>query len=83
MDEEAQYVLQTYARPNVVFVSGEGAKLYDADGKEYLDMTAGKDSAIVVEALSVLWLYWRNLITCNNGIMEQVAFESWYSSCGV
>jgi acetylornithine aminotransferase len=42
VEEEAQYVLQTYARPaDVVFVRGEGAKLYDAAGKEYLDMAAG------------------------------------------
>lgn len=40
--DEAQYVLQTYARPaDIVFVKGEGSKLYDANGKEYLDMAAG------------------------------------------
>lgn len=31
----------TYARAPVVFVSGKGCLLYDVDGKEYLDMTAG------------------------------------------
>jgi hypothetical protein len=41
VEEESQYVLQTYARPNLVFVEGHGAKLYDASGKEYLDMAAG------------------------------------------
>lgn len=41
--EEAQYVLQTYARPaDIVFVRGQGSKLYDANGKEYLDMAAGR-----------------------------------------
>ncbi|KAF6254644.1 acetylornithine aminotransferase [Scenedesmus sp. NREL 46B-D3] len=46
--DEAQYVLQTYARPaDIVFVKGEGSKLYDANGKEYLDMAAG----IAVNAL--------------------------------
>jgi hypothetical protein len=40
--DEAKYVLQTYGRPaDVVFVSGKGAKLYDAAGREYLDMAAG------------------------------------------
>jgi hypothetical protein len=40
--DEAQYVLQTYGRPaDIVFVKGEGSKLYDAKGKEYLDMAAG------------------------------------------
>jgi 4-aminobutyrate aminotransferase-like enzyme len=40
--DEAQYVLQTYARPSdIVFVRGEGSKLYDASGREFLDMAAG------------------------------------------
>jgi hypothetical protein len=40
--DEAQYVLQTYGRPaDIVFVKGEGSKLYDAHGTEYLDMAAG------------------------------------------
>lgn len=42
VEDEAKYVLQTYGRPaDVVFVRGEGAKLYDAAGKEYIDFTAG------------------------------------------
>lgn len=40
--DEAAYVLQTYARPaDVVFVRGQGSKLYDANGREFLDMAAG------------------------------------------
>lgn len=39
--------MQTYARPEVVFTRGEGARLYDAHGKEYLDFAAG----IAVNAL--------------------------------
>lgn len=42
-----RYVLQTYVRPDLVFTSGEGARLYDAHGKEYLDFAAG----IAVNAL--------------------------------
>lgn len=38
---EAKYVLQTYVRPSVVFTHGKGLKLYDSDGKEYLDFTSG------------------------------------------
>eukprot|EP00775_Hariotina_reticulata_P009378 gene9378-9541_t len=46
--DEAKYVLQTYARPaDIVFVRGEGSKLYDASGREFLDMAAG----IAVNAL--------------------------------
>lgn len=38
---DAQYVMHTYARLPLVFVRGEGARLWDADGKEYLDFLAG------------------------------------------
>jgi acetylornithine/N-succinyldiaminopimelate aminotransferase len=37
----ADYVMHTYGRLPVVFVRGEGAKLWDADGREYLDFLAG------------------------------------------
>lgn len=46
--DEANYVLQTYGRPSdLVIVRGEGSKVYDASGKEYLDFAAG----IAVNAL--------------------------------
>jgi acetylornithine/N-succinyldiaminopimelate aminotransferase len=38
---EQQHVLQTYKRQPVVFVRGQGSRLYDADGKEYLDLLSG------------------------------------------
>ena len=38
---EAQYVLPTYARQDVAFVSGENARLKDTEGKEYIDFTSG------------------------------------------
>jgi acetylornithine/N-succinyldiaminopimelate aminotransferase len=38
---EARYVMPTYARAPVEFVRGSGARLWDADGKEYLDFFAG------------------------------------------
>src|SRR6201991_3168895 len=38
---EARWVMQTYARMPVEFVRGEGALLWDAEGKEYLDFLAG------------------------------------------
>jgi predicted acetylornithine/succinylornithine family transaminase len=38
---EARYMMQTYKRLPVEFVLGEGAVLYDADGREYLDFLAG------------------------------------------
>jgi len=38
---EAKHVLQTYRRAPITFVRGEGVRLYDADGKEYLDLLSG------------------------------------------
>ena len=36
-----QYVINTYGQRKLALVRGEGATLWDADGKEYLDMFAG------------------------------------------
>jgi len=41
IDKEQKYIMQNYARFPVVVKSGKGSKLYDVDGKEYIDMTAG------------------------------------------
>jgi acetylornithine/N-succinyldiaminopimelate aminotransferase len=38
---EARYVMQTYKRAPVEFVRGEGARLWDAEGREYLDFVSG------------------------------------------
>ena len=38
---DAAYHLPTYARKPVLFVRGEGMRLYDDDGREYLDFLAG------------------------------------------
>lgn len=47
MEAEGRLMVGTYARAPVVISHGEGCKLYDAEGREYLDMTAG----IAVNAL--------------------------------
>ena len=44
---EAKYLVPTYRRPQVVFTHGEGAYLYDTEGRQYLDFAAG----IAVNAL--------------------------------
>jgi acetylornithine/N-succinyldiaminopimelate aminotransferase len=38
---EQRYLMQTYRRAPVEFVRGEGALLWDSEGKEYLDFLAG------------------------------------------
>lgn len=38
---DKEYVLPTYARADIEFVSGKNARLTDANGKEYIDFTSG------------------------------------------
>lgn len=47
IEDESQYILQTYARAPVVLSHGSGAKVYDVQGREYIDFAAG----IAVNAL--------------------------------
>jgi acetylornithine/N-succinyldiaminopimelate aminotransferase len=45
--DSARYLVNTYRRPPVVFTHGRGCRLYDSQGREYLDFLAG----IAVNAL--------------------------------
>ncbi|KAB1218763.1 Acetylornithine aminotransferase, mitochondrial [Morella rubra] len=47
MEEEGRVLVGTYARAPVVLSSGKGCKLYDPEGREYLDLSSG----IAVNAL--------------------------------
>jgi acetylornithine/N-succinyldiaminopimelate aminotransferase len=38
---ESRWVMQTYPRAPIELVRGEGARVWDSDGKEYLDFLAG------------------------------------------
>ena len=38
---ESRHVLNTYRRQPVAFVRGRGPRLYDVDGREYLDLVSG------------------------------------------
>jgi len=40
IEQHKQYVMPTYS-PNLLLVRGEGSRVWDADGKEYLDFLAG------------------------------------------
>lgn len=41
MAADAQYILPTYKRADVLFTRGEGMYLYDSAGKQYLDFMSG------------------------------------------
>src|ERR1700688_1796640 len=45
--EESRYLVRTYRRPPIVFTHGHGCRLYDSEGRAYLDFLAG----IAVNAL--------------------------------
>ena len=38
---DAEHVMRTYARSPVAFVRGEGTRLWDSEGREYLDFLSG------------------------------------------
>jgi acetylornithine/N-succinyldiaminopimelate aminotransferase len=38
---ETRHILQTYKRNPVTLVRGQGVRLYDADGREYIDLLSG------------------------------------------
>ena len=38
---EARHILQTYRRTPITFVRGKGMRLYDSNGREYLDLLSG------------------------------------------
>jgi acetylornithine/N-succinyldiaminopimelate aminotransferase len=45
--DEARHLMNTYRRPPIVFTHGRGCRLYDSEGREYLDFLGG----IAVNAL--------------------------------
>ncbi|KAH9319901.1 hypothetical protein KI387_021670, partial [Taxus chinensis] len=59
IEAEAKYFTRNYARSPVVFVRGQGCKLYDVEGNEYLDLTAG----IAVNALGHADPAWVKAVT--------------------
>lgn len=40
-DDEARYLMQTYARQPLSIVRGRGSKVYDMEGREYIDFVGG------------------------------------------
>ena len=40
-DLESKYVVQTYKRTPIVLVRGKGVRVYDEEGREYIDLLAG------------------------------------------
>jgi len=64
----AQYLIPNYA-PNLVFTRGEGVRLWDADGREYLDFLAG----IAVMCLGHAHPNWVGAVREQAGILTHVS----------
>lgn len=62
MESAAKVLVGTYKRDEVVLVRGKGCKLYDIEGREYLDLTSG----IAVNALG----------HCDPGFVKAVAEQA-------
>lgn len=56
--DDGEYIANTYARYEVAFKSGNGALLYDFDGKEYIDCATG----IGVNIFGVNDAEWKNAV---------------------
>ena len=69
MEADARVLVGTYARAPVVLSSGKGCKLYDLEGREYLDMTAG----IAVNALGHGDPDWVRAVTEQASVLTHVS----------
>lgn len=72
------YVAQTYGRFDVALVRGEGARCWDANGKEYLDMTSG----IGVNALGFCDPQWAKAIYAQLTTLQHTSNLYYTEPCG-
>ncbi len=66
---EAQLIVPTYSRPDMVFTHGEGVYLFDSEGKRYLDMVSG----IAVVALGHSDPEWAQAVADQAGKLTHVS----------
>lgn len=69
MELEAKLLVRTYARAPVVLTRGSGCKVYDVEGKEYLDMSGG----IAVNALGHSDSLWVEAVAKQAGILAHTS----------
>ena len=77
IEKDQAYIAPTYARFPVEIVSGKGAKLYDANGKEYIDMGSG----IAVSALGTADEGWIAAVTEQLKKVQHVSNLYYSSPC--
>ncbi len=69
IEEDKLYVAGTYARFPVVFRDGKGCRLYDCDGREYLDCGSG----IGVNVFGVNDGKWKEAVTEQLGMLQHTS----------
>ena len=67
-ETDRTYVANTYARFPVELVSGKGSLVYDADGKEYIDLGTG----IAVNTFGVADDEWIAAVTSQLGAIQHI-----------
>ena len=60
IDESEKYLVHSYNRYPVVLDHGDGVKLYDTDGKEYLDFGAGIAVCALIKEFIFLTIFIRS-----------------------
>ncbi|MCX7615442.1 MAG: aminotransferase class III-fold pyridoxal phosphate-dependent enzyme, partial [Clostridiales bacterium] len=66
---EKDYVMQTYGRFPVALSHGKGAKLYDFDGKEYIDFASG----IGVNSIGYQNQHWIDAVSKQAATLQHVS----------
>ncbi len=67
-EDDEKYIAGTYARYKVAFKDGKGCKLYDNDGKEYLDFATG----IGVNIFGINDEEWKNAVKAQLDSVQHV-----------
>lgn len=68
-ENDSLYIANTYARFPIEIVNGKGSLVYDADGKEYIDLSSG----IAVNTLGIADAGWINAVTAQLGKFQHVS----------
>ncbi|KAF5813863.1 putative acetylornithine transaminase [Helianthus annuus] len=69
INDDKEVIVGTYGRTPLVLTSGKGCKLYDIDGKEYIDLTSG----IAVNALGHGDPDWVRAVTDQANVLAHVS----------
>ncbi|MDR1805378.1 MAG: aspartate aminotransferase family protein [Clostridium sp.] len=69
VERDGAYIANTYARYGVVFARGKGARLWDTDGREYIDFSSG----IGVNSLGIADREWLTAVTQQAGRLAHIS----------